>query len=602
MIDDAAAYAAGGWPIFPCKGDKSPLTERGYMDASTDLDQVKQWWSRWPTALIGAPTGINFDVLDVDPRYRGDRHLEELVERLGPLPAGWRARTPGGGHHHFFAPNPAAPNGSNRFRHLFEGSMEVTGLDVKAAGGYVVVAPSSTPAGAYVWERGPGGIELPAWPDWALTRPEPAREPEDWTGGEKIAHGTQHDVLVRFAGLLRGRGAQEAEILAFLLKLNERCELPGPEGNIRQIAASAMQWEPGEAAGWMSVNGGEPNTQTRGGPRFSVRRLRPEDIRAPRWAFDSWFLVGALNGLVGVGGAGKGTLMSHLVANWTRGSLPGHLQGGPANVLIVGDEDSASEVWAPRILAAGGDLAHVYMLAYDDGAALDLVRDIGVLERYVAEHNIQVVYVDQVLDHLGADLNAHVQKDVRRGLAPVRSLARRLERTVSFTAHPNKMGGAISLRDRAGGSGQFIDLPRSAMVLGWHPDRDGYRVLARGKGNVGAVPPALVFRIDIAFVTNPQSGEVVDVPVVADLQPEEGLAAEDVSPHPPRQKGPSAQFEFERVMYEVGADGGWHSRREAREACAKADVGASTFDHMFSEAEFVERTREGRETRWRLTE
>ncbi len=603
MGDDALAYAAAGWEVFPCRPDKTPYTRAGFRDATTDIDQIREWWQQHPGAAVGTPTGIHFDVLDVDPRHGGDKALERLEHKLGALPAGWLARTGGGGRHQYINPNPGAPKGANPYGHLLDGNPKVTGLDIKARGGYVLLPPSRTAVGEYVWLRGPGGVELPDWPGWCLSRPDPSTTTTsgvDRVVVDVIPHGVQHTTLVSFAGTLRDRGALEDEIFALLWKMNERCERPGPRDNIRQIASSAMAWDPGKVP-WGDLNG-TAAAATTGSPRFSVRQLRADDIRAPRWAFDNWFLVGALNGLVGVGGAGKGTLMAYLVAHWTQGTLPGHLEGKPANVLIVGDEDSTSEVWAPRILAAGGDLARVYVLAYDDGAALDLVRDIGVLEGYVTEHDIQVVYVDQVLDHLGADLNAHAQKDVRRGLAPVRSLARRLERTVSFTAHPNKMGGAISLRDRAGGSGQFTDLPRSAMVLGWHPDRDGYRALARGKGNVGRVPAALVFRIDTAFVTNPKSGEVVDVPVVADLQPEEGLAAEDVSPHPPRQKSPTAQFVFERVMFELGADRGAHSRVEAEDACVDAGVGRDAFREAFRRADFIDKSKKGREVWWKLTD
>lgn len=162
-------------------------------------------------------------------------------------------------------------------------------------------------------------------------------------------------------------------------------------------------------------------------------------------------------------------------------------------MLVVGDEDDIDSVWTPRIVAAGGDESHVFGLKYSSGVPIDLVRDIALLEKFVREHEIQVIYFDQILDHLGADLNAQNQKDVRIGLAPVRSLARRLDIAVVYTAHPNKMSGARSLRERAGGSGQFTDLPRSGLLVGYHPELTHVRVVARGKGNVGAVPRAIAF-------------------------------------------------------------------------------------------------------------
>src|SRR5262245_54518011 len=54
-------------PIFPCRADtKAPLTPHGFKDATTNPDLIHEWWTRWPEALIGAPTGIKFVVLDID--------------------------------------------------------------------------------------------------------------------------------------------------------------------------------------------------------------------------------------------------------------------------------------------------------------------------------------------------------------------------------------------------------------------------------------------------------------------------------------------------------------------------------------------------------
>src|SRR5207249_2009070 len=62
----------------------------------------------------------------------------------------------------------------------------------------------------------------------------------------KIQKGEQHNTLVRFAGLLRGAGADSEVIEAALLAMNRsQCTEPGPDEHIRQIAASAGRWERG---------------------------------------------------------------------------------------------------------------------------------------------------------------------------------------------------------------------------------------------------------------------------------------------------------------------------------------------------------------------
>src|SRR5262245_2554003 len=69
LLEAALGYAARGLPVFPCKrADKSPLTRHGFNDASTDPEQIREWWTQWPNAMIGMPTGAvsGIDVLDLD--------------------------------------------------------------------------------------------------------------------------------------------------------------------------------------------------------------------------------------------------------------------------------------------------------------------------------------------------------------------------------------------------------------------------------------------------------------------------------------------------------------------------------------------------------
>lgn len=134
----ALALARDDQPVFPCRarGDraKAPHTKNGLLDASTDKDQIKRWWSTHRDAAIGIPTGVKWDVLDVDVKgsMDGRVHLPYL-QRLGLLNGCKRvSRTPSGGWHLFF---PAAPGLTNK-------ASATLGLDVRASGGYVLAAPS----------------------------------------------------------------------------------------------------------------------------------------------------------------------------------------------------------------------------------------------------------------------------------------------------------------------------------------------------------------------------------------------------------------------------------------------------------------------------
>src|SRR5437867_4015551 len=54
----ALAYAAQGVPVFPCNpANKQPYTPNGFKAATLNSSKVEDWWSKYPTAMIGMPTG-----------------------------------------------------------------------------------------------------------------------------------------------------------------------------------------------------------------------------------------------------------------------------------------------------------------------------------------------------------------------------------------------------------------------------------------------------------------------------------------------------------------------------------------------------------------
>jgi hypothetical protein len=157
LADAAAAYAAAGWPLVPlfapngqggctCRDQecrrpgKHPRNHGGLKGASTDPDTVAAWWQRWPGANIGALTGVEFDVCDVDGPA-GTAALAPLLGRCrGTVPL---VRTGSGGWHLFFAPTGLG----NRTRFLPE-------TDWRGKDGYVVLPPSRHVCGGrYVFAR-----------------------------------------------------------------------------------------------------------------------------------------------------------------------------------------------------------------------------------------------------------------------------------------------------------------------------------------------------------------------------------------------------------------------------------------------------------------
>src|SRR3990172_6780089 len=100
ILAAALDYAEQGIPVFPLHNPissdsgftcscanpkcdpkaKHPRTSHGYKDATSDAAIIKEWWSRWPCANIGIPTGAasGFDVIDID-NEQAQQKLRELI-------------------------------------------------------------------------------------------------------------------------------------------------------------------------------------------------------------------------------------------------------------------------------------------------------------------------------------------------------------------------------------------------------------------------------------------------------------------------------------------------------------------------------------------
>jgi hypothetical protein len=135
----AQDFVREGQPVFPCKtqGDraKAPYTRNGLKDATCDLTQIKQWWRTRGDAALGIPTGIVWDVLDVDIKDTADGRVHlPMLQRLGLLNGCQKVvRTPSGGWHLYFHTTKGLTNKARG---------ATLGLDVRGLGGYVLAPPS----------------------------------------------------------------------------------------------------------------------------------------------------------------------------------------------------------------------------------------------------------------------------------------------------------------------------------------------------------------------------------------------------------------------------------------------------------------------------
>jgi hypothetical protein len=183
----AALHAAGrGWPVFPVGAGKQPWIRaahppghpcagecgtdgHGWRDATTDVDRIRAWWTRWPRIpAYGIATGpAGLVVIDLD-RGKGDPPTVVLPDQgeHEPVPPGitdgaevlaWAIHrdgadlaavtdtltvtTPSGGRHLYYTAHHPASGLVVRSSVGYSAG-RVTGIgwciDVRAAGGYVL--------------------------------------------------------------------------------------------------------------------------------------------------------------------------------------------------------------------------------------------------------------------------------------------------------------------------------------------------------------------------------------------------------------------------------------------------------------------------------
>lgn len=253
-LEAALTYASWGWPVFPLVAlRKNPATPDGFYNATTDTDQIKEWWAKDPNYNIGIPTGevSGIVVFDIDPRNGGDDSWPIFQRELGNVPDDAMCQLTAGGGEHYVA-------------QWYEGLKSCKprpGIDFLSTGNYFVASPS------FVIPTKDGTIESARTYEWEASGDPtdgamPFSIPEPWrvalavkkvisnASDSPLICGSRNVGLTAMGGLMRHGGFSGAEIYAALSKANEdRCEIALPDSEIRQIAQSVARYTPDHDVG-----------------------------------------------------------------------------------------------------------------------------------------------------------------------------------------------------------------------------------------------------------------------------------------------------------------------------------------------------------------
>ena len=273
-VERALAYAACGWPVFPCQpGSKLPATRHGFLDATTDPDHIRWWWRRIPGANLAIATGTpGPDVLDVDQHGAagsGYPALNRLTRAGLTRDAGAVVATPHGGLHLYYG---GTAQGC--------GKLPAQHLDFRSNGGYVLAPPSQVDGRTYRVIRHQPEAGQFAW-DAAVRLLDPQRETgprravREADGNADLSHlagwvarlteGNRNDGL--FWAACRAAEAGDDTVLGQLAQAAREAGLGGREITAtiasarRTTARQPQQNEPGRQAGLADTEHGQASGQ-----------------------------------------------------------------------------------------------------------------------------------------------------------------------------------------------------------------------------------------------------------------------------------------------------------------------------------------------------
>lgn len=231
-VDSALALAARGYAVFPLQPrSKLPYPGmRGFLDATTDAEQIRKWWSvpGAEESNIGLRPAPGVVVVDVDRRHGGIEALNTLTAEGKEFPSTTTIKTGDGGMHALYA----APEGLAWPKEI------VKGIDLKAENGYLVAAGSTHPNGGRYELVDPRPM-APA-PDWLVALGRPKNDPvtvtvvdedeadtlPDATIAAVVAQltpvfteGRKHALSFAVAGWLRQRSWNQTDIVRVIEQL-----------------------------------------------------------------------------------------------------------------------------------------------------------------------------------------------------------------------------------------------------------------------------------------------------------------------------------------------------------------------------------------------
>ena len=510
-LDTALSLARAGFYVFPLT--RSGTFIKGFSwdkGASRSQKQIRAWWANDARQAIGVHCGRSGIVaVDLDRKHGKDGFASLKAAGLTlPRTFNYTSRS-GNGEHHIFR----APEGEQLT--IDRDLNGMPGVDIRSGIGMVAYAgpklttkPRLAPAPEWALVHKKDGwdydmADLEAWLDSEGTatdskqkaRAAKARRmatvfPEDGIAEPQLLH----FVTPLASGLMWGSGRRQAYEAA---RARYTSDYPDP----KYLIAFDRAWA--KAITRVEADGQKPKAPIDAHDGSRTLQLTPASAIKPRpvrWLWEGRIAIGTLALLAGREGIGKSTLAYWLVAQITRGRLPGESFGKPRAVLIAATEDSWAHTIVPRLIAAKADLDRVFRVAVRSAdevyVGMNVIKDLKLLEQAAAQVDAGLLLLDPLMSRLG-DQDTHKDSDVRIALEPMVDVADRVGMSVLGLIHHNKSGSTDPLQ-LIMGSKAFTAVARSVHTVVIDPDdeEEERKLFGTPKNNLGRTNlPTLSFTI-----------------------------------------------------------------------------------------------------------
>lgn len=246
------------------------------------------------------------------------------------------------------------------------------------------------------------------------------------------------------------------------------------------------------------------------------------DVRRVAYLWDRRIPLGAATLMPGEEGIGKTTLGGRLMADLSRGTLPGEFYGTPRDTLVIATEDGIEDVFVPRLRAAGADLDRIHIVRARlaiDGTTTEVIipRDLASISLAVQRWSTALVWIDSLVTTLPDELKSISYKDTAKVLRAIGQWAEVERVAVVAPWHLNKASGsdtAIRIMD----SRAFRTAVRSMLLVVADPEApEGTTrgLVALDKANAGSLAvPALRYELQASHYvvneTDPDTGETTE--------------------------------------------------------------------------------------------